>query len=67
MRWEPGICLADSATNPKCWHQNKGFFNKIDVKLPLRMTGGDVAVADCGPTSLPRLWNDRSGTLGVIP
>jgi hypothetical protein len=39
----------------------------VDVKRTLRMTDGDVAVADCGPTSLPRLWNDRSGTKGVIP
>ena len=31
-REEPGICLADIATNPKCWRQNRGFFNKIDVK-----------------------------------
>ena len=32
---EPGICLADIATSPKCWRQNSGFFNKIDVQRPL--------------------------------
>ena len=42
MRRRAGICLADSATNPKCWRQNRGFFNKIDVNRSLRIAGVDA-------------------------
>jgi hypothetical protein len=31
---EAGICLADSATNPKCGRHNRGFFNKIRRRQP---------------------------------
>jgi hypothetical protein len=30
--------LPRSATNPKCWRQNRGFFNKIDVNRTSRIT-----------------------------
>src|ERR1700691_3411945 len=49
-----------------CTHWKAPPCHGAHVKRTLRMTDGDVAVADCGPTSLPRLWNDRSGTKGVI-
>jgi len=55
MRWEPGICLADIATNPKCWHQNSGFFNKINVKRTFQIQTAFAIVGGCARTASARL------------
>jgi hypothetical protein len=46
---EPGICLADSATNPKCSRHNRGVFNTIDVKQTLRTPAVNVGVGRRAP------------------
>ena len=53
----PGLCLADSATNPKCSRQNRGFFNKIGK---VEMWRGDVRLSMS--VSAPFVWRCLSGS-----